>query len=46
MKIENDSNILYGGDLGEITETSLGQMILSDLEGGGNKTAIVSHRLA
>ena len=48
MQTESDPNILYGGDLIESTEPisdqykSLGDLILSDLKLGENKTSFVS----
>jgi hypothetical protein len=48
MQAESDPNILYGGDLIETTEplsekySSLGDLILSDLKLGENKTSFVS----
>lgn len=47
MNLESDVNIVYGGDpteLGPIDGNcgSLGELIISDLKKGGNRTSFVS----
>lgn len=45
MSEENDPNVMYGGDIDDLSErpyVSLGDMMLADLRRGGDKPAFVS----
>lgn len=47
MNIENDPNVIYGGDAEDFGPLngnciSLGQLILKNLKEGGSKTSLVS----
>lgn len=47
LEIQNDPNILYGGDVDDIGPIdggfgSLGAMLIADLKTGGERTAFVS----
>lgn len=42
---ETDPNVIYGGDIDDLSDrefVSLGDMMVSDLRKGGEKTAFVS----
>lgn len=46
MEIENDPNVVYGGDLSDLEPikancASLGEVIFRELKKGGNKTSLV-----
>lgn len=47
MQVQNDPNVIYGGDADEFGPlnggcASIGELIWSNLKKGGNKTAFVS----